>query len=122
MSTNPADCLGPKALYGHAIHLSDREERRLKDSGASLIHCPTSNTFIGSGLFDLLGRAGDGHKLGLASDIGGGSSFSMLRTMASAYEIGQLQGNAIHPAQLICSPPGQRRRHSGWKRESAALR
>lgn len=86
------------ALYGHAIHLTEREKSRLTEVGASLIHCPTSNCFIGSGLFDM-GLA-KSLKVGLATDTGGGSSFSMLRTMASAYEVAQLRQNALHPAQL----------------------
>jgi len=73
----------------------------LAEVGASVVHCPTSNTFIGSGLFNLIGLAKAKVGLGLASDVGGGSSFSMLRTMAAAYEVAQLQGAAIHPAQLI---------------------
>ncbi|MGR3290418.1 MAG: guanine deaminase [Paracoccaceae bacterium] len=92
--------LGPGGLYGHAIYLTDRERARIKEVDASLIHCPTSNTFIGSGLFDMGGLMAAGHRIGLATDTGGGSSFSMLRTMAAAYEIGQLRGTALHPAQL----------------------
>lgn len=87
------------ALYGHAIHLTDREKARLIEAGASLVHCPTSNTFIGSGLFDM--TLATKLRVGLATDTGGGSNFSMLRTMAAAYEVGQLRGNALHPAQLI---------------------
>jgi len=87
------------AVYGHAIHLTERERDRLTEAGASLVHCPTSNTFIGSGLFDMgLAR----HlRVGLATDTGGGSSFSMLHTMAAAYEVAQLRGQALHPSQLI---------------------
>ncbi len=92
--------LGARALFGHAIHLEPRERDRLLESGAAVVHCPTSNTFIGSGLFDMAGLRGAGHVVGLATDTGGGSSFSMLRTMAAAYEIGQLRGTALHPAQL----------------------
>lgn len=88
------------AIYGHAIHLTEREKSRLKEAGASLIHCPTSNTFIGSGLFDMGGLKAAGQRIGLATDTGGGSSFSMLRTMAAAYEVGQLAGRALHPAEL----------------------
>jgi guanine deaminase len=87
-------------LYGHAIHLEPREVDRLTEVGASLIHCPTSNTFIGSGLFDMEGMVARGLRVGLASDTGGGSSFSMLRTMAAAYEIAQLRGVSLHPSQL----------------------
>ena len=87
------------AVYGHAIHLTARERARLEEAGASLVHCPTSNTFIGSGLFDMgLARR---MRVGLATDTGGGSSFSMLHTMAAAYEVAQLRGQALHPAQLM---------------------
>jgi guanine deaminase len=74
--------LGARGLYGHAIHLEPREIDQLADVGASVVHCPTSNTFIGSGLFDLMGLAQAGVSMGLATDIGGGSNFSMLRTQA----------------------------------------
>ena len=91
--------LGARGIYGHAIHLEPRERDRLAELGAGLAHCPTSNTFIGSGLFDMaLARAGA--RVGLATDTGGGSSFSMLRTMAAAYEIGQLRHDPLHPAEL----------------------
>jgi guanine deaminase len=93
--------LGPGALFGHAIHLSSRERARLREADAALIHCPTSNTFIGSGLFDMDGLTAAGHRVGLATDTGGGSSFSMLRTMASAYEVAQLAHRALHPAELL---------------------
>lgn len=92
--------LGRGGLYGHAIHLEPREICRLREVDASLIHCPTSNSFIGSGLFDMGGLTAAGHRVGLATDTGGGSSFSMLRTMAAAYEIAQLRGRALHPAEL----------------------
>lgn len=95
-----AGLLGEGALLGHSIHLTERERARIKETGAALVHCPTSNTFIGSGLFDMAGLKAEGQKIGLATDTGGGSSFSMLRTMAAAYEIGQLKGTALHPAQL----------------------
>lgn len=93
--------LRPGALFGHAIHLTDRERARLKEMDASLVHCPTSNTFIGSGLFNMAGLMAEGQRVGMATDTGGGSSFSMLRTMAAAYEVGQLRGTPLHPAQLM---------------------
>jgi guanine deaminase len=92
--------LGARGLYGHAIHLTPRERARLAEVQAALVHCPTSNTFIGSGLFDMAGLA-PVLPVGLATDTGGGSSFSMLRTMAAAYEVGQLAGTPLHPAQLL---------------------
>ena len=91
--------LGPNALYGHAIHLEPREIDRLAEVGAALIHCPTSNMFIGSGLFDMGLRSQ--LRVGLATDTGGGSNFSMLRTMAAAYEVAQLRGLALHPSELL---------------------
>ena len=93
--------LGRNGLYGHAIHMEPREIARLAEVGAAVVHCPTSNTFIGSGLFDMAGMTGAGIRVGLATDTGGGSDFSMLRTMAAAYEVGQLRHNPLHPAQLL---------------------
>ena len=93
--------LGPNGLYGHAIHLDPGEIDRLSEVGAALVHCPTSNSFIGSGLFDMAGLTARGLRVGLATDTGGGSSFSMLRTMAAAYEIGQLRGTPLHASELI---------------------
>jgi len=72
----------------------------LCNTGAAVAHCPTSNAFIGSGMCDVSGLREAGVNVGLATDVGGGSSFSMLATMRSAYEIGQLRGAALHPAQL----------------------
>jgi guanine deaminase len=93
--------LGENALLGHAIHLKPREVDRLAEVGAALVHCPTSNTFIGSGLMKVAALKARNISVGLATDTGGGSSFSMLRTMAAAYEVGQLAGTALHPAQLM---------------------
>ncbi|MEM9583791.1 MAG: guanine deaminase [Pseudomonadota bacterium] len=93
--------LGSNGLYGHAIHLTQRERDRIREHGAGLVHCPTSNTFLGSGLFDMAGLKSEGQRVGLATDTGGGSSFSMLRTMATAYEVAQLKGDVLHPAELL---------------------
>lgn len=90
--------LGARGVYGHAIHLTARERARLVEVGAALAHCPTSNMFIGSGLFDMSLAAS--LRVGLATDTGGGSSFSMLRTMAAAYEVAQLRGGSLHPSAL----------------------
>jgi len=92
---------GPGANFGHAIHLNERERAALRASGSGISHCPTSNTFIGSGLFDLAGTGDLGVPVGLATDVGGGSSFSMLATMKAAYEIAQLRGVSLHPVQAF---------------------
>jgi guanine deaminase len=93
--------LGARGLYGHAIHLEPREVDRLAEAQGRVIHCPTSNAFIGSGVLNLPALAKANVPLGLATDTGGGSSFSMLRTMAAAYEAAQHYGHALHAAQLM---------------------
>ena len=89
------------AIMGHAIHLTSREITKMRETGAAVAHCPTSNKFIGSGLCDVKGLNAAGITTGLATDTGGGSSFSMLRTMAAAYEVAQLRGDALHASQLL---------------------
>jgi guanine deaminase len=89
--------LGPRSLFGHCIHLTERELQRLSETGSVAVFCPTSNLFIGSGLFDWA-RLADLRRpvrLGLATDIGGGTSYSMLRTAAEAYKVLQLQGQSL---------------------------
>ncbi|MDB4187953.1 guanine deaminase [Sulfitobacter sp.] len=93
--------LGARGLYGHSIHLTQREVDRLAEVQGRVIHCPTSNAFIGSGELNLPALAARGIPLGLATDTGGGSSFSMLRTMAAAYEAAQHHGQPLHAAQLM---------------------
>jgi guanine deaminase len=95
--------LGPTSLFGHCIHLAAEERRRLADSGSVACFCPTSNLFIGSGLFDLdLMRDPAGPvRVGLATDVGGGTSYSMLRTAAEAYKVLQLQGQSLAPLEAL---------------------
>ncbi|MGD1879631.1 MAG: guanine deaminase [Kiloniellaceae bacterium] len=85
--------LGPKSLFGHCIHLDDSERRLLSDSGSVAVFCPTSNLFIGSGLFDLAKVHDPAHPLraAIATDVGGGTSYSMLRTLGEGYKVLQLQ-------------------------------
>lgn len=89
--------IGPKSLMGHAIHLTPREIVRMSESGAVAVFCPTSNLFIGSGLFDYKGLEGGSHpiRIALATDIGGGTSYSMLATAAEAYKVMQLRGQKL---------------------------
>ena len=91
--------LGKKTLFGHCIHLSDREADAMSEAGSVAVHCPTSNLFLGSGLFPLkaLSRREKPVRIGVATDIGGGSSYSMLRTMDEAYKIQQLLGERLNP-------------------------
>jgi guanine deaminase len=88
-----------KMLLGHAIHLSDREMGAIAEAGAIAVHCPTSNLFLGSGLFDLKRLKAQGVRTAVATDIGGGSSYSMLRTLDEAYKIQQLHGHRLPPIE-----------------------
>ena len=85
--------LGPRSLFGHCIHLSEPELERLSATGSVAVFCPTSNLFIGSGLFDMamLRDARRPVRTALATDVGGGTSYSMLRTAAEAYKVLQLR-------------------------------
>lgn len=89
------DLLGPRSLFGHAIHLDAAERRRLSESGSVAVHCPTSNLFLGSGLFDRAGLSNPDRpvRLALATDIGGGTSWSMPATIGRAIEIARLRGS-----------------------------
>lgn len=87
--------LGPKSLMGHCIHMTHNEWQAFADTGAVAVFCPTSNLFLGSGLFDWAHARQRGVKVAVATDIGGGTSYSMLRTMAEAYKVLQLQGQSL---------------------------
>ncbi len=87
--------LGPRSLLGHCIHMTDREWRRFAESGTVAVFCPTSNLFLGSGLFDWARAREEGVPVAVATDIGGGTSYSMLRTMSEAYKVLQLQGQSL---------------------------
>ncbi|NNE21207.1 MAG: guanine deaminase, partial [Rhizobiales bacterium] len=75
--------LGPTSLFAHAIHLSERECARLSETGSAVLHCPTSNNFLGSGLFRYPHLADQSRPVGVgvATDVGGGTSYSMLQTL-----------------------------------------
>ena len=93
--------LGRKSLFGHSIHLSEREADALSDSGSVAVFCPTSNLFIGSGLFDYQRYRSREKPLRIAAatDVGGGTNYSMLRTMDEAYKVIALQGEKLNPFQ-----------------------
>ena len=93
--------LGPKALYGHAIHMDATDLSRAAGTGAKFVHCPTSNMFIGSGLFRLSEMRGAGVDVLLGSDVGGGSSLSPFATMKAAYEIAQFAGYSLSPEEAF---------------------
>jgi len=89
--------LGGHSVFAHGIHLSERECQVMHEAGATVVHCPTSNNFLGSGLFDIdhLRAPGRPVKVGLATDVAGGTSFSMLQTLAEAYKVAMLKGRKL---------------------------
>lgn len=89
--------LGPRTLLGHCIHLSARERARMAETGAVAVFCPTSNLFLGSGLYDDAALKAAGVRRAIATDIGGGTSYSMLRTLDEGYKVLALQGQRLHP-------------------------
>lgn len=89
--------LGPKTLLGHAIHLSHRETEVIAETRSVAVFCPTSNLFIGSGLFDYERQHERGVRIATATDVGGGTSYSMLRTMDEGYKVMQLRGQRLTP-------------------------
>lgn len=91
----------PRALFGHCIYLSERERRTLGEAGGSAIHCPTSNLFLGSGLFDRRGLEDASARVGIATDIGGGTSYSLLQTARAAYEVAALRGWTPSPMAML---------------------
>ncbi|MEI9407286.1 guanine deaminase [Mesorhizobium salmacidum] len=93
--------LGKKSLFGHCIHLSEREADALSDSGSVAVFCPTSNLFLGSGLFDYqrFRRRDKPLRIGAATDVGGGTNYSMLRTMDEGYKVIALNGEKLNPFQ-----------------------
>jgi len=90
-----------RAVYAHCIYLDERDRRRMSESGAVAAFCPTSNLFLGSGLFDYGEASRHGVHVGLATDVGGGTSFSMIETVAEAYKVSALKGLALPPERLL---------------------
>ena len=93
--------LGRRSVFAHSIHLAEAEWQRLSDSKSGIAHCPTSNLFIGSGLFDYHTALQRNINVGLGTDVGGGDSFSLLRTINEAYKIQQLRENNLSPYQAF---------------------
>lgn len=93
-----------RAVYAHCIHFDDADRQLMRDTGTASAVSPTSNLFLGSGFFDFEGANRIGYRYGLASDVGGGTSFSPFQTMMAAYYVGRegqsKPGVSIAPSQL----------------------
>ncbi|MFT5609644.1 MAG: guanine deaminase [Arenicella sp.] len=92
--------LGRRSVFAHGVHLHDHECDRLSETGSSLAFCPSSNLFLGSGLFNLSQARQRGVNVGLGTDVGAGTSLSLLKTMCDSYKTQQLRGN---PLQALSS-------------------
>ncbi len=93
--------LRPGAVYGHCIWLDDNDRARMRDTGAVAAHCPTSNLFLGSGLFDIAVAQKSGMPVSLATDVGAGTTFSMLKTMNEAHKVARLNGHHLTARQMF---------------------
>lgn len=89
--------LGERSVFAHGIHLADSELARLAATGSSIAFCPTSNLFLGSGLLQLDRLREHNVTMSVGSDVGGGTSFSMLTTIGEGYKVTQLNNDTWHP-------------------------
>jgi guanine deaminase len=87
--------LRERAVYAHCLHLDATDRARMAQAGAAAAFCPTSNLQLGSGLFDLTAADAAGMRFAMGTDVGAGSSFSMLRTLAAAYQVAQLTQQSL---------------------------
>ena len=93
--------VGERSVFAHCVHMSDRALGRMAEAGAGIALCPTSNLFLGSGLFDLAQADRHGVKLGVGTDVGAGTSFSLLGTLGEAYKVCQLRGTSLDPFRAL---------------------
>jgi len=93
--------LRERAVFAHCIHLDERDRERLAASGAAASFCATSNLFLGSGLFDPQRAADVGMRVGIGTDVGAGTSFSMLRTLDESYKVAQMGGHRLSPLRAF---------------------
>jgi len=90
-----AGLLHPRSVLAHGIWLDADDRAELRERGAQVAFCPSSNLFLGSGLFDWVAHAQAGAALSVASDVGGGTSLSMLRTLADGYKVQAMAGHRL---------------------------
>jgi len=93
--------LGERSVFAHGVHLCDAECKRLAETGSAIAFCPTSNLFLGSGLFNLPQAERFKVNVGLGTDVGAGTSFSLLHTLNEAYKVMQLQGEKLNPFKSL---------------------
>jgi guanine deaminase len=91
----------PRAMFGHCIWLDDVDFALMADTGAAISHCPTSNLFLGSGLFDVAKADSVHARVSLGTDVGAGTSFSILQTMNEAYKVARLKGSYLPALRMF---------------------
>ena len=118
-----AGLLGPRTLLAHGVHLGEREYQRLHDTFATVVHCPTANSFLGSGIFDRSMASRPERPVGIAlgTDIGAGTGYSMLHTLAGAYQAALLQGVQLGAHDLFHSATRGNARLLGLDEEIGCL-
>ena len=93
--------LRERSMFAHCIHLDEQDRVRLAETGAAAVFCPTSNTFLGSGLFNCVKAREQNIKVAIATDVGGGTSFGMLPTLSEAYKVQQLSSHNLSPLRAL---------------------
>jgi hypothetical protein len=114
------ELLGERSVFAHGVHLCDDECQRLAETGSAVAFCPTSNLFLGSGLFNLPQAERFKVNVGLGTDVGAGTSFSLLNTLNEAYKVMQLQARACTRSSRCTWPPSAAPAHCAWTTGSAA--
>jgi len=108
--------LRPRAVYAHCVHFDDADRALMRETGSAAAISPTSNLFLGSGFFDYEGADRIGHLYGLASDVGGGTSFSPFHTMLAAYYVGRMPVAGLQPKPGLSLKP----QHLWWQHTAGA--
>lgn len=93
--------VGPRSVFAHCIHMDDGTMARMGEAGSAISFCPTSNLFLGSGLFDLAHADRFGVTVGMGTDVGAGTSFSLLATQGEAYKVCQMRGAVLDPFRAL---------------------
>jgi guanine deaminase len=93
--------VGPRSVFAHCVHMSDRALARMAEAGSGVAFCPTSNMFLGSGLFNLAQADRHGVGIGIGTDVGAGTTLSMLHTLGEAYRTCQLKGASLDPFRAL---------------------
>jgi guanine deaminase len=98
-----AGLVGRRSVFGHAVHLAEQDFCTCHQTGAALAHCPTSNLFLGSGLFRLFDAVDPKRpvRVGLGTDVGGGTSLSQLQSLNEAYKVAALMGRKLNAVRAF---------------------